>query len=523
MNNPYKTILGYLLIAVVAYASKYVYSEIKYHFLSDKDKLEILNEKLRDYELVWDFSEGYAAVAKDGKIGFIDKSGKVVIPLKWEYKDEYIRLYKLKFEDGRCLIPYNDYSNYTLIDNDGKELYSAKSISIQDIGNRRLMTLFDRNSKASTYWISKDSITEAEIDDMIISENYNYNIPYKKTNYWFSLENLCDGGIVGWKKLAAYGYKTTTSTNYTSDGNGLLTLINTNTNKYGIVDQKGNIVVPFEYDNNIMMCYGLLIETVCHTTETEAGPFTFPVYCNVYKDGRLLHEKLSYITNEDNGFFCFMGESKESIREKFMVSPDELDIPKSVENTVFIDSEGRKVTRFPFGKNYLRYNIDKESIGNWQIEDEEGNLVYPNGFDLEDRLANGIVIEVTNLYRELYYTETGDTISSGFKNYVYYGIVKMTDRFPKNFYPLCDYDKKLSEKDNYLNCHYTREMTSEQVEKRYTTMFNVMKHDGGMVLPYTVDEVYNFSDGLLRLKIGDRYFFVDENGNGIIEKEKSKS
>lgn len=44
--------------------------------------VEDLNEKIKDYEYVGDFSEGLAVVKKEGKIGFVDKSGELVIPLK---------------------------------------------------------------------------------------------------------------------------------------------------------------------------------------------------------------------------------------------------------------------------------------------------------------------------------------------------------------------------------------------------------------------------------------------------------
>lgn len=47
------------------------------------------------YEDVGSFSEGLACVKKDGKIGYIDKSGEVVIP--FEYEDGGLDLYYLEF------------------------------------------------------------------------------------------------------------------------------------------------------------------------------------------------------------------------------------------------------------------------------------------------------------------------------------------------------------------------------------------------------------------------------------------
>lgn len=76
---------------------------------------------------------------------------------------------------------------------------------------------------------------------------------------------------------------------------------------------------------------------------------------------------------------------------------------------------------------------------------------------------------------------------------------------------LCNYKKELSDMDNYRNCHfYIKAGTFDKKLK-------VVRFDGLELLPFDVDGVSCFSDGLLRLKSGDRYFFIDEKGNGLIE------
>ena len=44
-----------------------------------------LNVCLDKYDCVCDFEEGLAAVCLNGKWGFIDKTGKEVIPLKYDF------------------------------------------------------------------------------------------------------------------------------------------------------------------------------------------------------------------------------------------------------------------------------------------------------------------------------------------------------------------------------------------------------------------------------------------------------
>ena len=54
------------------------------------------NKKIEEYDYVSNFSEGLAFVAKrdangNGKYGFIDKNGTVVIPLEYDYVNCFLR------------------------------------------------------------------------------------------------------------------------------------------------------------------------------------------------------------------------------------------------------------------------------------------------------------------------------------------------------------------------------------------------------------------------------------------------
>ena len=105
-----------------------------------------------------------------------------------------------------------------------------------------------------------------------------------------------------------YGYRIQGSFNFSFDRQNLLLLFNTKNNKYGIVDQKGNIVVPFEYDNPICYYYGLLIEIICFSRYSDLGMEKYPLYCNVYKDGHLLYEGLPFFKESYASMGMFMFE-----------------------------------------------------------------------------------------------------------------------------------------------------------------------------------------------------------------------
>ena len=57
----------------------------KYGFIDNTGQVVIPPK----YDLAWDFSEGLARVSQNGKAGFIDNTGKVVIPLKYDKADSF--------------------------------------------------------------------------------------------------------------------------------------------------------------------------------------------------------------------------------------------------------------------------------------------------------------------------------------------------------------------------------------------------------------------------------------------------
>ncbi len=79
-----------------------------------------IDAMVNDYEKAWLFSEGLAAVMKDGKIGFINAQNKVVIPFQYDYSDD-CRMYDFGylFHNGYCAMT-NAEGDLGLIDKTGK-------------------------------------------------------------------------------------------------------------------------------------------------------------------------------------------------------------------------------------------------------------------------------------------------------------------------------------------------------------------------------------------------------------------
>lgn len=149
-----------------------------------------LQEKLKgQYDNVWDVAEGFDAVLKDGKWGFVDTSGKLVIPLQFESPAQFRNGFATVKKEGKMGI----------IDKTGKLLVDFLYDYIGDY-NDGLFSARDLKSKYGFIDSANNVIIPFEYDEVNIS--------------WFS------GGIAILQKG----------------------------NKYGAVDKANKTVVPFEYD-----------------------------------------------------------------------------------------------------------------------------------------------------------------------------------------------------------------------------------------------------------------------------------
>ena len=79
----------------------------------------VIDAESNDYRKAWVFSEGLAAVMKDGKIGFINANNEVVIPFQFDYTDK-CRMWEFGyvFHNGYCAMPNAD-GDLGLIDKSG--------------------------------------------------------------------------------------------------------------------------------------------------------------------------------------------------------------------------------------------------------------------------------------------------------------------------------------------------------------------------------------------------------------------
>ena len=163
----------------------------------------IIDAEANDYRKAWVFSDGLAAVMKDGKIGFINEQNDVVIPFQFDYTDK-CRMYDFGyvFHNGYC----------AMTDADGN------------------LGLIDKNGN----WV-----VEPEYDEIWAPHKSGYRVIVKDSKHGI----LDSTGTIIYP--AEYGYISIIPDGFVLNKGG----------KKWQVDFQGNIVQPFMFDNTYYLKY----------------------------------------------------------------------------------------------------------------------------------------------------------------------------------------------------------------------------------------------------------------------------
>ena len=147
------------------------------------------------YEMAGSFSEGLATVYQDGKVGFIDKTGGVVVPLQYDDAEDFSR--------GLAVVEMNEKRG--LVDKNGKVILPCQYSYIAYYGDSMIQAGKRNRDQFDIFNLEGELIVSA------VSEN-----------------------TVGWWSA--------------DQETGLSFDVLTKGKKHGIIDSRGIIVAPFEYD-----------------------------------------------------------------------------------------------------------------------------------------------------------------------------------------------------------------------------------------------------------------------------------
>lgn len=180
-----------------------------------------------EYEQIGDFSEGLAVVKSNGKYGFIDKTGKEVIPLKYDYAEDFYK--------GSAIITWKEKKG--LIDRMGRGVTALKY----------------------------NSLKRREDDDFMVGEIYRLGMIIGTDYYYISLKGKEYDYIERYQKGYSNLYRATNKYKYgliDKEGNEMTAikydrlfdkfedgLLGVKLNgKYGAIDPKGKEIIPLKYD-----------------------------------------------------------------------------------------------------------------------------------------------------------------------------------------------------------------------------------------------------------------------------------
>lgn len=292
------------------------------------------------YKEAQDFSEGLAAVTnKDGLWGYIDKSDKVVIDFQYKMA--------MPFLEG--LAPVKDIYNYWgYIDENGKEKIPFKyqeayqffnGLGIVKVGDKYKF-VDEKNEKfGGYYWLEhfKEDYTIVQMGNSICSIDREFNI-IKREDNWKSIGEIRDG----------------------------LCRFKTNTDYWGFVDSQLNLKIPNQFYQARDFSDGVAIisyspDTIGFTTKD--GKTTVFSKKDKYLDIKDFHEGLAQVQNID-GLWGYIDKKGKEV------------IPCHYKNTGYF-SEGLAVVEELDGSIYY---INKKGTKKIKL-----GVTYYSALELEDK------------------------------------------------------------------------------------------------------------------------------------------
>ncbi len=514
------------------------------------------------YDTVSYFNEGLAAICIQGKWGFINPYGKLVIPCSYDSADN--------FSGGLCLVKRGLKLGY--INKSGKEMIPCEFDELAWAADNLIWV--KQKDKYGLYHTSGQLLSAPRFDGvnyfreerawvqkgdkwgfinkegvMLISPKYDWGEPFNegmaavrleegsgyvnKTGdevippYYEEAQNFSEG-------LAAV--KTTMEGEIHSwiyvDRNNDLIITNVGSGitqagpfrngyasvykgdeKAGLIDKTGREVVPCEYEmigelrDSLVAVkkYGkwgycnLQGELVISCRFEEAEDFENGQALVKSGDSYFINKKGEYLKPLKNSDAPGMeGDGDNAIREKITID--------------YINTRGEKIIRGKAGVlTSLFFNgmTPVRSDNKWGFMNKEGVLSIPCAYDSAGSFSEGLApVRINRKWGFIY--QDGDTLMSGRYEYAYgfnkgMAIVKMNGRYgylgkTGNLDIPCRYDMAYTFKDSLALV-------------RLGDQFGFINKTGEPVIPARYDDAFDFNEGLAPVQQDGRWGYIDKKGN----------
>lgn len=187
------------------------------------------------FDIANDFSEDIAAVwnKKNEKWGFINKSGKLITNYQYSWIQFVYERYK--FKNGYCIVgkSQGDYNLYGLIDKNGKEIIPCKYTTVEIFSND--LAVISLNYKFGYVDKKGKIVIPCKFDD---AYSFIKDVAFVKVDDKYGLIDRKSNFILKPKYHSVY------LLNY----NNILAIVELD-KKFGLIDFQGNEIVPTIYDN----------------------------------------------------------------------------------------------------------------------------------------------------------------------------------------------------------------------------------------------------------------------------------
>ena len=341
----------------------------------DKDIKKINNLLFNNYpdkyDNVWQPKEGLARAKKDGKYGYIDDNGKVIIPFEYEYAEDFNEGLAIVWKGYKLLV--DDYFKCGYIDKTGKEVISIKYDNAEKFKNGIAKVTENRES----FFINK-------MGEKIISFKYDKLSPFKE-------------GLAAAEK----------------DG------------KWGYIDKAGKVIIPFQYDYASEFNGDLAIVAI-------GEEYHFRKYFYINKAGNDVTEinryeylgpfrdNLALVQSKENWKYGYIDKTgKEVISTKYDNAShfgEGLAAVKKNGKWGYIDKTGKEVistsVKYDYAHNFSEGLAAIEKNGKWGYIDKTGKVIIPFQYNVVFfSFQEGMQVVVKN-WKYGYIDKTGKEVIS---------------------------------------------------------------------------------------------------------------
>lgn len=411
-----------------------------------------------EYSFIYEFHEGFAAVSRNGLEGFIDKTGKEVVPCKYKNVNQ--------MKNGRAIVQ-TQLSHYGVINQKGVEvipcIYKELSKFYHGFAKFRTSEYFRYGIMDST----GKEIIPAKYDD-ILPYNFAKGFAIAKFQDKYGLINQKGETIIEFKyhyitQVAAdlYAVETEdTTSNF---------IYKSFSFKSGLMNQKGEVVIPCKYeeiwsfDNEILHRYGDLAPV------RRAEKYGF-----INKEGvELIPCKYDAVNSFDEGFAWVVLDKK---------------------NT-FIDKTGREVIPFYYDASFWedRGRIHYDVLSFW-----EGLAAVKSPTNGKFGYIDTTGKEIIPFQYDKVHSYNGNIAAVSQKS-----TSALIDKEGKAFTPF-KYDQIL----------YFFAKNIIEVERYGTRQF--INREGKELTEGKYDAAWRGGQELIHVKLSEKHGFIDENGNETV-------